>query len=100
MIGNLETSLAPRRGAEIDCVRLPVVSLRSTTGYKLASRRDADSGKFASLSQISSSDFGLSAIPDARGIKACSRWLSGATPPEPNIRFIGTPAGVPALRAA
>ena len=28
---------------------------------------------------------------------ACSRWLSGATPPEPDAREFRTPAGVPAI---
>jgi hypothetical protein len=31
------------------------------------------------------------------GMPACSRWLSGATPPERNARESRTPAGVPAI---
>ena len=32
------------------------------------------------------------------GMPACSRWLSGATPPEPKAPESRTPAGVPAIR--
>ena len=35
-------------------------------------------------------------IPDAGGIPSCSRWLSGATPPDLNSPESRTPAGVPA----
>jgi len=92
--------LAPLQGAGLDGGRFPVVSLRSTAGSKLASRRDTDTGKFAFFGQSSSANFALSANRDAGGIKAGGRWLSGATPPEHGIRFIRTPAGVPARRAA
>ncbi len=34
---------------------------------------------------------------DAGGIPACSRWLSGATPPENHAHTKRTPAGVPAI---
>jgi len=59
----------------------PVVSLvpRSTTGYKLRSLR-------------------LPPSPHAEGMATCSRWLSVATPPEPEHHENRTPAGVPAIQ--
>ncbi len=35
---------------------------------------------------------------DAEGIKACSRWLSRATPPDTSVKNESTPAGVPRRR--
>jgi len=36
-------------------------------------------------------------IPQAGGFPAISRWLSGATPPEPNVVMVRTPDGVPSI---
>ena len=82
--------LAPRRGAWRLGPLVPVVSLRSTTGYKLLSLRD----------EYGRGSFVYSA--DAGGIRACSRWSSPrprATPPDTRFQIIRTPAGVPARPA-
>jgi hypothetical protein len=83
--------LAHRPGCVTRSTGHPVVSLRSTTGYRLLSLRDAYHQLF-----------------DAEGIPACSRWSSeerlsavalakvGATPPDHRPPFSRTPAGVPA----
>jgi hypothetical protein len=101
----------------------PVVSLRSTTGYKLLSLRDGRR-RVKPVSQSgaggnpvwSSSWIDAGGIPvgcrwshslrtrssDAGGIPACSRWSSPrmrATPPDTRPRIIRTPAGVPARPA-
>ena len=51
--------------------RVPVVSLRSTTGYTLTSLRDAEK-------------YNTQKHPEAGGFIACSRWLRSiaTTPPE------------------
>ena len=84
------TTLAPLPGCVMRRAGNPVVSLRSTTGYRLESLRDKDGRSRA----IRSSDAG--------GIPACSRWLSPrmrATPPETRPPFFRAPAGVPAIAA-
>jgi hypothetical protein len=79
--------LAPLPGCVMRRAANPVVSLRSTTGYKLESLRDGA--------------FRVSCLLDAGGIPACSRWSSEAraTPPVLNSHFIRTPPGVPACAA-
>ena len=95
----------------------PVVSLRSTTGYRLRSRWDHSDfavfdyfGDFHQMIPIGTTDTGY--IPshtrngeqgptaigttDTGGISSCSRWLSAATPPDLNPSEFRTPAGVPA----
>ncbi|MFT3990162.1 MAG: hypothetical protein QM680_02010 [Luteolibacter sp.] len=76
-------------------VGIPVVSLRSTTGYKLTSLRDSRNNPsiptriFTDATGISSGSratgMRLRNLPnttsDAGGIPAGSRWLSEATPP-------------------
>jgi hypothetical protein len=95
--------LAPLPGCDFVSLSNPVVSLRSTTGYRLESLRD----KFGRPAFIRSSDAGgnpswsISQI-DAGGIPACSRWSSPrprAIPPEPRFPFFRTPEGVPARPA-
>ena len=36
-------------------------------------------------------------VSHAGGMKACSRWLSGVTPPDNRINMNCTPVGVPAI---
>ena len=64
--------------------RMPVVSLRSTTGYKISSLRDGGSPPTVSPQP-----------KDAGGIATGSRWLSEATPPVSRHHSDRTPAGVP-----
>ena len=73
---NASTRLASLRDAESGGVCAPVVSLRSTTGYKRRSLR-------------------LPLIQNyPGGISSCSRWLSAATPPDIRRDMNRTPAGV------
>jgi hypothetical protein len=97
----------------------PVVSLRSTTGYRLRSRWDhsdfavtdhfGDVGKMIQMLKNAEKiidDLMLTRYTcyfpvyngcnDAGGIPSCSRWLSEATPPDLNSPESRTPAGVPA----
>ncbi len=103
-----------------DIIYDPVVSLRSTTGYRLRSRWDhsdfavsdhfADVGKTIQMLKNAGKiidDLMLirytcyspvyKGCTDAGGISSCSRWLSGATPPDLNPSESRTPAGVPAI---
>ena len=82
----------------------PVVSLRSTTGYRLRSRWDHDAQSVHYARGISSccllsyqhSTCSRTNVSDAGGIPSRSRRLSAATPPDPMPREFRTPAGVPA----
>jgi hypothetical protein len=90
-----------------DIIRYPVVSLRSTTGYRLRSRWDhsnfvvtdhfADVGKTIQMLKNAEKiidDLMLTRYTcyfpvyngcnDAGGIPSCSRWLNEATPPDLN----------------
>jgi hypothetical protein len=99
-----------------DIIRYPVVSLRSTTGYRLRSRWDhsnfavtdhfADVGKTIQMLKNAEKiidDLMLTRCTcyfpvyngcnDARGIPSCSRWLNEATPPDQNPPTLATDAG-------
>ena len=80
------TTLAPLPGCGMGGFLGPVVSLRSTTGYRRSSLRDVDAR--------------CRSFPEAGGFTSCSRWLrsSATTPPDHVSQEIRTPAGVPAMR--
>ena len=80
------TTLAPLPGCGMGGFLGPVVSLRSTTGYRRSSLRDVDAR--------------CRSFPEAGGFTSCSRWLrsSATTPPDHVSHEIRTPAGVPAMR--
>jgi hypothetical protein len=76
----------------------PVVSLCSSTGYRLRSRWDHSDfavsdhfGDIHPMIRIGTTDAG--GITDARGISPCSRWLNEATPPDQNPPVFATDAG-------
>ena len=91
------TGWHPCRGANVVRASVPVVSLRSTTGYRLASLRDGRCWQTDGHQQK-----GKHLVFDAGGIPACSRWSrprSGRRPPvhashQPLSERI--PAGMPA----
>ena len=93
------TMLAPLPGCALRRVGNPVVSLRSTTGYRLLSLRD-EKRRAKPIRRVDASGILVWSIRrfDAGGIRACSRWLSEerATPPENRPQSTRTPAGVPA----
>jgi len=99
--------LAPLPGCVDLRIRDPVVSLRSTTGYKLKSLRleeisfvglqiSRSRRDYGLLRMIRKRSLGIARSPIPAGIKACSRWSSAATPPDSSRILILTPAGVPA----
>jgi len=97
--------LAPLPGCMMLRTGNPVVSLRSTTGYTLSSLRDMGFRHHAPMfrgapipAPGATRNTPNSAVLDAGGIPACSRWLSEerATPPDSKSPFSRTPAGVPA----
>jgi hypothetical protein len=97
------TTLAPLPGCGMGGFLGPVVSLRSTTGYRRSSLRDVDA-RCRSFPEADHSPLPIiprsRSFPEAGGFTSCSRWLrsNATTPPDHVSHEIRTPAGVLAMR--
>jgi len=96
--------MASLRDADSLAIHAPVVSFvpRSTTGYMMASLRDiypSSKPEASNGSPSGSRRFQMVHLLEAGGFKCCSRWLSEAIPPDPDVPVSRTPSGAPSIRS-